>query len=674
MVKKERVVEVAVLIIVVVTAVIGLFLLFKEGTGELFGQAVSLPDKGVLETPAPSVTSQKTVNQLTQVLLRDSTRPSKQQLVDVSVAAQRKEKLLELMEKNPTEALRLVIPKDVRNKFRSEVQANIEEEVELEGTLEVLHVDNFVNYGSSKYLHFLRVGEKRISLHSDQDLLGVMPVISGSTVRTKGAKLGNKLISKGTSENFKVLAEEKPHASEQRTIVILAEFTDKKFTTDISVVREALGKVDAYYRENSYNDTFFSFEIVGPVNTGVPQSHALDGIANDNFFPISTAALESLDPSVDFRQFDKILIFFPAESETTGAGTIGPVGVSVDGGITVPIAWLPERDLNGVMLENTMPPCCPANIAGIAHEFGHNFGLFHANRLTCPNFLENGLTHDCNSVNYGDPFDVMGGGGVIDVGEAARLPVHMNAYHKNKIGWLEGSNIVVTNGGTYTIEPLETDGQGIKLIMLPYGDDFYHIEYRQSIGFDRGMDSSVYSGALLHLAPRYIGRVGPGSDSNIVAAGIGGVIPLAVGQTYTDSHVGYKISVVESTLEGLKVQISSPFTVDPVIDGVRIAGPVAQTPTLFAGRTAVFTVVLKNNGNADAIKVGVNINNEVTGEIIGSAIATVIPAGGSAEVDISWVPPQPGRYELSAEISPPLPGDTNLGNNKVLLPTDVISP
>jgi hypothetical protein len=138
--------------------------------------------------------------------------------------------------------------------------------------------------------------------------------------------------------------------------------------------------------------------------------------------------------------------------------------------------------------------------------------------------------------------------------------------------------------------------------------------------------------------------------------------------------MGYRISVLEATPEGLRVQITSSFTVDPAIDGVRIAGPVAQTPTLLAGRTAVFTVVLKNNGNADAIKVGVNINNEVTGEIIGSAIAAVIPAGGSAEVDVNWVPLQPGHYELSAVISPVPSGDINIANNKVLLPTDVISP
>lgn len=660
MVKKEHTVELAVLIIVVVIAAIGLFLLFKVGAGELFGQAVSRPAKGVFEKPASAAAPQKTVNQLTQVLLIDSTRPSKQQLADVSVAAQRKEKLLALMEKNPAEALELVIPKDVRNKFRPEVQANIEEEVEIEGTLEVLHVDDFVNYGGSKYLHFLRVGEKRISLHSDQDLLGIMPVISGSTVRTKGAKLDNKLISKGTPENFKVLVEEKPHASEQRAVVVLANFLDKQVELSVDQVKGVLEAMDSYFRESSYGDTFFMF--------AVPESAVTLNLRSDvrDIAAVRKEVVHQVDPFIDFTQFNRIIVFLPFWE--CGAGSVGE--------ITIQTADGPIRASDAYITDDTFG--C-ANPRAVSHEVAHGMGIWHANRLECSGSFEAVGPGGCTSIEYGDPTDMMGNGFFWN--GTTILPLHMNAYHKTKLGWLRDSNIFTTLGGTYTIEPLETPGTGIKLLRLPYDGDYYYIEYRQpnAMWRDRGpgvhlpffVNVSTYNGAVLHFAPRFI-SANPGSDSNLISAGSETV--LTIGQSYIDSLSGYNITVLDVTPTGLKVQISSPFTVDPAIDGVRIAGPVAQTPTLLAGRTAVFTVVLKNNGNADAIKVGVNINNEVTGEIIGSAIAAVIPAGGSAEVDISWVPPQPGHYELSAEISPPLPGDTNLGNNKVLLPTDVINP
>lgn len=129
------------------------------------------------------------------------------------------------------------------------------------------------------------------------------------------------------------------------------------------------------------------------------------------------------------------------------------------------------------------------------HEFGHTFGLYHAYNWECGNNMP---PSNC----YSDPvdvYDVMGG-----VGDRA----HFNAFHKEKIGWLDKTQIVtyIPKHGLYTIEPYETNSPGIKMIKIQLNDGtFYSIEYRRPIGYDAKIlkgwyinDGRPYEGAMVH--------------------------------------------------------------------------------------------------------------------------------------------------------------------------------
>lgn len=113
----------------------------------------------------------------------------------------------------------------------------------------------------------------------------------------------------------------------------------------------------------------------------------------------------------------------------------------------------------------------------IIHELGHNYGLAHANSYVCTEGGEPVPVSDtCESIEYGDPFDAMGTGGM----------GHFNAYNKARLGYLDAHNIVtVTRGGTYSINPIEAPSDGIQLLRVPTTDGrFFNFEYRQNIGFD----------------------------------------------------------------------------------------------------------------------------------------------------------------------------------------------
>ncbi|MEM9282479.1 MAG: hypothetical protein AAGA96_11680, partial [Verrucomicrobiota bacterium] len=86
---------------------------------------------------------------------------------------------------------------------------------------------------------------------------------------------------------------------------------------------------------------------------------------------------------------------------------------------------------------------------GIAtHEFGHNYGLRHANRWQIPGASSNPVDPSGSSTEYGDVFDMMGSG----PSDPSTNADHFNPWFLNRLDWLTDSSIqTVSTGGTYRI-------------------------------------------------------------------------------------------------------------------------------------------------------------------------------------------------------------------------------
>jgi hypothetical protein len=116
-----------------------------------------------------------------------------------SVAAARRERLVALIETDPAAALRFAIPAGIRAGLPLAVQADVEEQIEIEGTLLVFHEDRD---GGSRYLYFLESGDRRYSLHfaTDQPAL-----LTGLRVRVKGLRVGGALILASGKSSLQIL-------------------------------------------------------------------------------------------------------------------------------------------------------------------------------------------------------------------------------------------------------------------------------------------------------------------------------------------------------------------------------------------------------------------------------------------------------------------------------------
>jgi hypothetical protein len=150
---------------------------------------------------------------------------------------------------------------------------------------------------------------------------------------------------------------------------------------------------------------------------------------------------------------------------------------------------------------------------------------------------------NCTHVEYGDPYDPMGGG-----------CGHINGVQKLYMGWLEGCNMVNTaTDGTFNLLPLELPCNGTQVLRVPAWDGrFYYLEYRTPIGrFD---DTLAPGGVLVHLADE-LGDYGP---SPYILDKIGHNGFLYAGESFTDPEGVVSFEVIDEEPTHAVIEVTFP--------------------------------------------------------------------------------------------------------------------
>ncbi len=285
---------------------------------------------------------------------------------------------------------------------------------------------------------------------------------------------------------------------------------------------------NVFYGENSYGRETMAGRVFGPYTIERPTSCSATAIAN--------AALQVFAER-GHRESDwsQIMYYFP--DGVSGCGWAGLANVGSVGS--------PARDswYNGSF------GCVVRN-----QEIGHNYGMGHSHAYNCPEGVV--LGEGCSHVEYGDPYDPMGGG-----------CGHINAVQKGFMGWLEGCNYVSgTQDGQYNIAPLELPCDGTQALRVPTTDGrWYYLEYRQPIG---EFDTSLSGGVIVHAAGD-INDFGP--SPYILDLGLGGL--MQEGDSFTDPQGGVTFTIAEDNGTHAVIDVQYP------------EGAVQTAPTCLDGST-----------------------------------------------------------------------------------------
>ncbi|ACQ92582.1 Peptidase M11 gametolysin [Tolumonas auensis DSM 9187] len=378
---------------------------------------------------------------------------------------QRQVLLAELVANDTAAALRSVLPLQAALGMPAEVQNRLEQRQAQAGTLEVVYEDYPDN--SHKLRHFLNTDAgERLELH----FAGQAPDLqSGGRAQAKGLRVGNSLaLEPGNIETQALNGTTSSTATassvtiqpntfgEQKTLVMLVNFQDAPANQPWTVEQArsmVFGNVSDYYRENSYQQTWLTGDVLGWFTI------AADSTSCDTTKLAQLADTAASNAGANLSSYQRRVYIFPKISSCgwTGMGSVG---------------GLPSQSwINGSL-----------TLTAIGHEMGHNFGLQHSHALECGTTV---LGSSCQSYEYGDWLDIMGNS----------TAGHLAPFQKQQLGWLgygSSPNITeVSSSGTYTLTPYEVNDGNTKALKLPMGTDplsglpkWYYLEYRQAQGAD----------------------------------------------------------------------------------------------------------------------------------------------------------------------------------------------
>jgi M6 family metalloprotease-like protein len=259
-------------------------------------------------------------------------------------------------------------------------------------------------------------------------------------------------------------------------IVILVEFTDMAHSfTEAQVAGVAIGDLNAYYEEASYNQT----HITGATTTWLSLPH------NRQYFVLGTSspseplfslvehAIAAADPSVNFAAYDGVTIVHAGQGQEL-SGDWRDYWSSEFWGFTIPTNDGVEIHRASVSPEVGLPGSL-AYVGVIAHEFGHDLGL--------PDLYDT----DYTGAQYVSHWCLMGEGSWNGPNRVGESPAHMMGWCKLQLGYVNGSQLLqATSATSVVVDPLENPTTGVHLVKIAIDSTHYYlIEVRQQIGYDQ---------------------------------------------------------------------------------------------------------------------------------------------------------------------------------------------
>ena len=235
-----------------------------------------------------------------------------------------------------------------------------------------------------------------------------------------------------------------------RAVVLLIHWGDESPRFQFKITSETLlpdlDDVEEFFNTASFGLLDLQFDICEKTTKRSLPSDPVEAIRK---------AMQYCDRDIFYPDYQWVLVY-PMNLDSAGV----PVAGTSYGNSELPSAdGLIETQLIGLDYRLHAP------FGTIIHEGGHALGLSHASALYCDDETLS-VRGKCRHEEYGDPFDIMGGG----------MVKNYNCPMKHKLGWVRApENVILASDGTYTIANWERETvtpQCLKLWITPSDVDF----------------------------------------------------------------------------------------------------------------------------------------------------------------------------------------------------------
>jgi hypothetical protein len=233
----------------------------------------------------------------------------------LAAASIREQELAALVESDPASVLRVAVSDRVRAALPATVQAHVEEQIDIEGDLEILHEDNAT--GGRYHYHLSTASHGRLTLHFAAD---APDVSTGTHIRARGVRV-QQTLALDSGASVQALVTVAPNTlGEQPTLVILVNFTDKVTQPyTVSQARDVVfNTTSGWDMENSYGQTWLTGDVVGWYT--IPQSSTVC-----DYTQLATYAKQAATAAgIPVSNYRRLLYGFPSNACTWwGLGTVG---------------------------------------------------------------------------------------------------------------------------------------------------------------------------------------------------------------------------------------------------------------------------------------------------------------------------------------------------------------
>ncbi|WP_284447798.1 hypothetical protein [Pseudoxanthomonas mexicana] len=331
---------------------------------------------------------------------------------------------------------------------------------------------------------------------------------------------------------------------------------------------EGVGQLGHYWREVSYDkinltgsSAYGWFTLPQPRSHYVTEENGEDKADLKKLFADCGAAA---DATVDFNSVQGVNMMFNGDLD----------GYAWGGGMCAPL----EGRSNFCTRATWNPPWSFSNLAPLAHEMGHGYGLPHSDNS------------DGDSDTYDNPWDVMSDGWYNAVSDSTygTRPKHINVFQRHRLSWVDGARQQIIVLGDLATRDIALDyahlaGSGnVQMLVLslspqadPYATVVYTLEARKREGPYEGALAGdaviVHKVQASGMAYSIDADVPPANRANNEGS------MFKVGERWVTPEGSHAITVKAKTATGFVVTVGPPRAMSSPLPALVRPAPVSAS-------------------------------------------------------------------------------------------------